>query len=85
MIAENSSNESKIFDLRKFAPVKTNAFAWYDQTDTIALAKTIEHAYDEIVLWHRNPFNIPFGAAGRAIVLELSRLILAYVEGSSQK
>ena len=40
-------------------------------------------AYDEIVHWKCNLFQVPSGSSGKALVLEISRLYRAYVDCSS--
>ena len=39
--------------------------------------------YSEVVHWQKNTFNVPFGKAGKGFVLELSRLLRAYADGSA--
>ena len=47
------------------------------------MLKSIEDAYSEVVHWQKNTFNVPFGKAGKGFVLELSRLLRAYADGSA--
>ena len=57
-------------------------FIWgvYDSTTILS---TISSAYNEVVLWRRNIFPVPYGKAGNTFVSELSRLFRAYAEGSA--
>lgn len=40
-------------------------------------------AYEEVVHWRRNIFQVPSGSAGKSFVLELARLFQAYADSSS--
>ena len=42
------------------------------------LNQIINYAYDEIVFWRKNVFMLPSGAAGKAFVKEIDRLISAW-------
>ena len=48
-----------------------------------AFAKDIELAYEQVIMWRRNVFIIPFGAAGATFAQELAALIEAFVRGNS--
>ena len=63
-------------------PLASPAFSW-GEYEASTFAQTLEEAYDEVVHWRRNLFQIPFGNAGKSFVLELSRLFRAYAEGSA--
>ena len=43
----------------------------------------ISLAYDEVVHWKHNLFQVPSGSSGKALVLEISRLYRAYADCSS--
>ena len=43
----------------------------------------INSAYEEVVHWRRNLFQVPSGSAGKAFVSELARLFQAYADSSS--
>ena len=43
----------------------------------------VNQAYEEVVHWWRNLFQIPSGSAGKAFVTELAHLYQAYADGSS--
>ena len=57
-------------------------FMWgpYQGADFCTLINT---AYDEVVQWRRNLFQVPSGSSGKAFVLELARLFQAYADSSS--
>ena len=40
--------------------------------------KTLKDAYDEIMKWRKNFFKIPYGAPGKALVVELTKLLTLY-------
>ena len=48
-----------------------------------AFAKDIELAYEQVIMWRRNVFIVPFGAAGATFAQELAALIEAFVRGNS--
>ena len=43
----------------------------------------VNQAYEEVVYWHRNLFQIPSGSARKAFITELALLYQAYADGSS--
>ena len=47
------------------------------------VTQRLDHAYSVVVHWRRNVFAVPSGKAGTGFVSELSRLFLAYAEGSA--
>ena len=47
------------------------------------LCALVNQAYEEVVHWRRNLFQIPSGSAGKAFMTELARLYQAYADGSS--
>ena len=44
---------------------------------------SINVAYEEVVHWRQNVFQVPSGSSGRAFVMELARLFQAYADSSS--
>ena len=57
-------------------------FKW-SSIDGPTFVKSITSAYNEVVHWRRNIFNVPSGKAGKSFVRELVRLFKAYNEGST--
>ena len=47
-----------------------------------ALSEIINTAYDEVVHWRHNIFQVPSGSSGKAFVSELARLFQAYADSS---
>ena len=45
----------------------------------------VNQAYEEVIHWCRNLFQIPSGSSGKAFVTELARLYQAYEDGSGLK
>ena len=43
----------------------------------------ITNAYEKVVTWRRNLFNVPFGASGKAFVDELATLIKGFADGTT--
>ena len=50
-----------------------------------ARALAILSAYEKVVTWRRNVFNVPFGAHGNAFVDVLAGLIQAFADGNKQR
>ena len=63
-------------------PWATPTFTWGD-VDAEPFTQRLDHAYSVVVHWRRNVFTVPSGKAGTGFVSELSRLFLAYAEGSA--
>ena len=57
-------------------------FIWGNNQGEEYCAK-VNQAYEEVVHWRRNLFQVPSGSAGKAFVTELARLYQAYADGSS--
>ena len=57
-------------------------FIWGNNQGEEYCAK-VNQAYEEVVHWRRNLFQVPSGSAGKAFVTELARLYQAYTDGSS--
>ena len=57
-------------------------FTWGECTGELFCEK-VNSAYDEVVHWRRNVFQVPSGSSGRAFVSELARLFRAYADCSS--
>ena len=57
-------------------------FQWGSK-DGKAFCDMIDEAYDDIVHWKRNIFLLPSGAAGKSFIQEITRLLLAFAEGSA--
>ena len=45
----------------------------------------VNRAYDEIVKWKRNFFDVPRGKAGTSFVREMSRMINAYSDATAME
>ena len=57
-------------------------FQWGSK-DGKAFCDMIDEAYDDIVHWKRNIFLLPSGVAGKSFIQEITRLLLAFAEGSA--
>ena len=68
--------------LPETTPMATPTFTWGD-VDAEPFTQRLDHAYSVVVHWRRNVFAVPSGKAGTGFVSELSRLFLAYAEGSA--
>ena len=69
-------------ELPAFQPAPPPRFDW-GLLDGDDFSHALSAAYAEAMHWRRNIFSIPSGAAGKAFVLELSRLIRAFAERST--
>ena len=47
------------------------------------MLKLMEDAYSEVVHWEKNAFTVPFDNTGEEFVLQLSRLLRAYADGTA--
>ena len=57
-------------------------FIWGNNQGEEYCAK-VNQAYEEVVHWRCNLFQVPSGSAGKAFVTELAHLYQAYTDGSS--
>ena len=71
-------------DLPQFAEISHPNFRW-GSVDGTTFINLIDKAYDEIVHWRRNLFEIPRGNAGSSMVREVSRLLEAYSNASAME
>jgi len=69
-------------ELPEFQPASAPSFNW-GSLEGEDFAHALTAAYAEVVHWRRNIFSVPSGSAGKAFVLELSRLIRAFCERSA--
>ena len=51
--------------------------------DATAFSLSLDSAYQEVVHWRKNSFDVPHGSAGKQFVAELARLFRAVGEGSA--
>lgn len=56
-----------------------------DGTDQgeVEVKSAIKNAYERLVNWRRNAFNVPFARSGKAYVDELARLIQTFADGKN--
>ena len=64
-------------DLPPFDSLSPPNFRW-GELEGVAFTDVMNRAYDEIVKWRRNLFDVPRGKAGMLFVCEMQRLIDAY-------
>ena len=65
-----------------FTPVQSPNFCWGNK-DGEAFTHSINLCYEEIAHWRRNLFKVPSGKAGKAFVLEVTRMFQAYANTSA--
>ena len=65
-----------------FCSVQPPDFSWGPHQGA-EFRTLVDTAYEEVVHWRRNIFQVPSGSAGKAFVLELARLLQAYADSSS--
>ena len=78
-VSQTSSSMNITWPLLALQPPN---FMW-DSCSGETLCTRIEQAYEEVVHWRRNLFQVPPGAAGKAFVSELAHLFQAYAHSSS--
>lgn len=69
-------------DLPHFNTTNLPNFVWGD-TDGETLSSRLKKAYEEVVSWKRNLFEVPRGKAGTDFVSEVTRLIEAYNDATA--
>ena len=60
----------------------TPDFQW-GSLDGKTFCDSIHEAYEEIIHWKRNVFLLPSGASGKSFIVETSRLLQAFADGSA--
>jgi len=73
---------TSLSDLPLFNTSTPPKFVWGD-TDGETLSSRLDKAYEEVVNWKRNLFEVPRGKAGTDFVSEVSRLIEAYNDATA--
>ena len=79
-VSQSSScvpGEGPVRELPSFHPVAKPTFVWGKCTSG-EFTHLLDEAYSEIVHWRPNFFSLPLGKAGKAFVLELTRLCKAF-------
>ena len=80
--AEPRSELNSGFELPAYKPVATPCFAW-GLLDSSEVVEMLEQIYKKVVRWKKNLFKVPTGNIGKLFIKELSRLYLAFAEGSA--
>ena len=70
--------------LPDYHPITSPHFHW-GPVDSEAFSLSLDAAYQEIVHWKKNSFDVPHSLVGKCFVAELARLFRAVGEGSSLK
>ena len=65
-----------------FKPMADPNFAW-GETDTVTFCKSIREAYDEVINWRKNCFQVPLGSIGKSFVAEMAKLYDSFASGSA--
>ena len=68
--------------LPEFQPVAPSHFHW-GPVDSSAFCQSLDSAYQEVVHWKKNNFEVPRGSVGKQFVSELALLFRAVGEGSA--
>ena len=69
-------------ELPVYQPVASPHFHW-GPVDAAAFSLSLDSAYQEVVHWRKNSFDMPHGSAGKQFVAELAQLCRAVGEGSA--
>ena len=56
---------------------------WGEEVHWETFVSAVKDTYQEVVLWRPNLFSIPHGAVGKKFVVETTRLVRAFAEGSA--
>ena len=70
------------FKLPAYKPATTARFMW-GALDSTEVSQKLDLVYNKVVHWKKNLFKIPTGSSGQSFTKELSRLYLAFAEGSA--
>ena len=57
-------------------------FQW-GSVDGMAFCEMIDEVYNDIIHWKRNIFLLPSGATGKSFIEEITRLLMAFADGSA--
>ena len=69
--------------LPDFQSSSSPAFMWGEEVHGETFVSAVKDAYQEVVRWRPNHFSIPLGAVGKKFVVEVTRLVRAFAEGSA--
>ena len=78
----NASHCSTVDTSWPAPPLQAPNFFWGPH-EGVEFCTLVDMAYEEVVHWRRNIFQVPSGSAGKSFVLELARLFQAYADSSS--
>ena len=79
-----TTNPSEAF-LPPFSPLPLNpVFSWGD-VDGGTFCNHIDEAYQTIVQWRRNIFELPYGEIGKDFISEMSKCIKGYANDAAMK
>ena len=81
-LPSNESHHSSVDTSWPVPPLQPPDFSWGPHQGA-EFRTLVDTAYEEVVHWRRNIFQVPSGSAGKAFVLELARLLQAYADSSS--
>ena len=79
---DDTSSQNLLTVTNSFPDLQPPNFTWNSGSGEIFCRK-INTAYEEVVHWRRNLFQVPSGSAGKSFVSELARLYQAYADSSS--
>ena len=68
--------------LPEFQPVAPSHFHW-GPVDSSTFCQSLDSAYQEVIHWKKNNFEVPRGSVGKQFVSELALLFRAVGEGSA--
>ena len=69
--------------LLDFQCASSPAFVWGEEVNGETFVSAVKDAYQEVVRWRPNLFSIPLGAVGKKFIMEATRLVRAFAEGST--
>ena len=80
----DSGKTTSAYDLPPFSKRSECVFLWED-IDGETFSHTIQCCYDELVHWKKDLFKIPSGRSGKEFIVEMTRLLNAYTNSSTQE
>ncbi len=81
-IDSSSAGASDCNSLPPFIAASEPSFKW-GEVDGESFVDLLDTCYTEVVQWRRNIFKVPSGKAGKDFVVELTRLLRGYTDGST--
>ena len=81
--ARPDDHHQPVPDLPQFEVASTAEFTWGKFSEGAEALETLKNIYYEAVHWVPNLFTIPLGRVGKRVVIETSRFLRGFADGSA--